>query len=122
MQASSNREENRTVLSFMAHLSLTFFLSFLFFICFLYLFSFESIEHAGVYATEILQRDTPRTARNDPARRSRELLDEVDLVSHACLNVPGRKYSRTVVDVQSSVRTVRSMNKWGDQRNRKWPA
>lgn len=37
MQASSNREENRTVLSFMAHLSFTFSFSFP---------VFESIEHA----------------------------------------------------------------------------
>lgn len=53
MQASSNREENRTVLSFMAHLSLTFLVFSFLSSIFSFSFSFESIEHVGVYTIEI---------------------------------------------------------------------
>jgi len=62
MQASSNREENRTVLSFMAHLSFTFF--FLFFL-FLFFFSFESIEHVRVYTTEISKSREQRNSSDE---------------------------------------------------------
>lgn len=105
MQASSNREENRTVLSFMAHLSLTFLVfsffvftflsSFYLFFFSIFFFSFPSSRSSmpGYMLSRFRRAASSETDRPDEIDRSfewshevsRNYLDEV-LASHASFN------------------------------------
>lgn len=117
MQASSNREENRTVLSFMAHLSLTFLV--FFFSVFFISFSFESIEHAGVYTTD-----------NEIPKRREQREESRSYLAKSCKSRESQR-RRFLIFLdesrdrcrRSTVGLYRSINEqMENQRNRKWPA